>query len=183
VYAASYGDHVVAGAGINMRVCSLTFMLVMGIATGFQPFAGYNYGAQNYARLLKGLKFTLAFATCISVFFGILFVILGEEVIAIFIDDPQTIEAGRRMLLAFVCGMPFLGIQNTMMITFQSLGKPIRALVVTLGRQCLFFIPLLILLDHNFGFDGYIFTQPISDIATSVISIALAITLFKGMKK
>jgi putative MATE family efflux protein len=183
VYAAGFGDHVVAGAGVNMRIGSLAFMLVMGISTGFQPFAGYNYGSGNYKRLLKGLKFTVGLATGASIFFSAVFALFGRELISLFIDDGATVEAGTRMLLAFVIGMPFGGIQLTLSTTFQALGKPIRALIVMMGRQCLFFIPLLLFLTHYFGFDGYIYTQPISDIATSAVSVLLGITLFKNLKR
>lgn len=181
IYAAGYGDHVVAAAGVNMRICGLAFMLVMGLAMGFQPFAGYNYGAKNYTRLRRGLKLALIYASCISVAFTIIFYFSGGFLVRFFIDDDATVNAGETMLLAFITGMPFLGIQVTMMSVFQALGKPIRALIVTLGRQCIAFIPLLIILNHAFGFNGYIFVQPVSDNITTVISVILGVTLFKNL--
>jgi putative MATE family efflux protein len=183
IFAAGYGDHVVAATGINMRICSLAFMLVMGLAMGFQPFAGYNYGAGNYDRLKRGLKLTILYSSCISVVFTVLFLFAGHVLVRFFMDDEATVDAGVRILHAFVTGMPFLGIQMTMMTTFQALGKPIRALIVTLGRQCLAFIPLLFILNNAFGFDGYIFAQPMADNTTTVISVILGVTLFREMKK
>jgi putative MATE family efflux protein len=183
IYAAGYGDHVVAAAGVTMRVCSLAFMLVMGISTGFQPFAGYNYGAGNYERLKKGLKLTVLYATCVSLFFALVFLVSRNRLIGIFIDDRITVEAGTKILLAMIVGMPFLGIQNTLTVTFQALGKSVRALIITMGRQCLFFIPLLLILNHYFGFNGYVFTQPLSDIATAAVSVVFAVTLFGKMRR
>jgi Na+-driven multidrug efflux pump len=182
IFAAGYGDHVVAAAGINMRVCGLAFMIVMGLATGFQPFAGYNYGAKNYERLRRGLRLTILYSTGASLAFTVLFFFAGNSLMRLFIDDGPTVEAGESILLAFITGMPFLGIQMTMMTTFQALGKPIRALIVTLGRQCLAFIPLLFILNSAFGFNGYIFVQPAADNITTVISVLLGVTLFRKLK-
>jgi Na+-driven multidrug efflux pump len=158
-------------------------MLVMGLSTGYQPFAGYNYGAKNYARLQTGLRLTILYGTIVSVFFAIIFFLFGESIIRLFIDDAATIEAGGRMLRAFVTATPFLAIQSTMMVTFQALGKPVQAMIVTLGRQCLFFIPLIFILNHLFGFDGYIFAQPVADNATTIISALLAVSLFRTLRK
>ena len=182
-YAASYGDHVVAAAGINMRLCGMAFMLVMGLATGFQPFAGYNYGAGNTGRLTQGLKFTLVLATVLACCFTVLFLLFNKEFIQIFINDGPTIEAGRQIMRAFVIGMPVLGIQVTLMITFQALGKSVRAAIVTLGRQCLFFIPLMVCLNAYYGFSGFVLVQPLSDICTTGIAFALAAGMIKGFGK
>jgi putative MATE family efflux protein len=179
-YAAAYGDHVVAACGINMRICSLAFMLIMGLAMGFQPFAGYNYGAKNYKRLTKGLYMTVCFSTGVALLIALCFFIMGRQLIGIFIDDDATIKAGEQILRAFVFGMPFFGAQVTLMVTFQALGKPIRALIVTLGRQCFFYIPLLLILNSMFGFGGFVFVQPAADIMTSMVAITLAVTLIRS---
>jgi putative MATE family efflux protein len=181
LFAASYGDHVVAAAGINMRVCSLAFTLVFGIAMGFQPFAGYNYGAKNYRRLTRGLQVTISCATASCILFTLIFLFFGREIILFFIDEKNTVEAGAKMLTAFVFGMPFLGVQVTMQITFQSLGKSLRATFVTVGRQCVIFIPLLFILNHLFGFDGFVFTQPVADIVTTAFSVIMGVTLFRTL--
>jgi len=182
ILAAGYGDFVVAGQGINMRVNSLAFSMVMGLALGFQPFAGYNYGARNYKRLNTGLKTTIIYSTSLSVVFSAIFFIFCSDIVALFIDDAPTVEAGTRLLRAFVFGMPFIGVQVTLMTTFQALGKPIRAFIVTMGRSCMVFLPLLFILNYVFGFDGYVLAQPLADIITSAMSIVLGVTLFKTLK-
>jgi Na+-driven multidrug efflux pump len=182
-FAAAYGDHVVAASGVSLRVCSLAFMILMGLALGFQPFAGYNYGAGNIKRLTKGLKVTLIYGIVVSVAFTVLFYNFGRQVIELFIDDLATIDAGEKIMRAFIIGMPAIGVQVTLMVTFQALGKPVRAAIVTMGRQCLFFIPLLIVLNSRFGFDGYVFAQPLADIMTTGIALALAVTMIKSFRK
>jgi putative MATE family efflux protein len=182
VTAARYGDFVVAGNGVNMRVVSLCFTFVMALAVGFQPFAGFNYGAKNYERLRSGFKITLVYTTVLAVFFSIVFIFFGRYIIMAFINDSQTIEAGNTLLHAFVWGLPCLGIQMTIMVSFQAMGKPMQATLITLGRQCIFYIPLLLILNHFFQFSGFIYAQPIADILTTVIALLLSVSLFKTMK-
>jgi Na+-driven multidrug efflux pump len=183
IIAASYGDFVVAGSGVNMRVASLCFTFVMALAIGFQPFAGFNYGAKNYDRLRKGFKITLTYTTVLAVFFSVLFIAFGRYIIMAFINDPRTIEAGNTLLHAFVWGLPCLGIQMTIMVSFQAMGKPMQATIITLGRQCLFYIPLLLILNHFLQFNGYIYAQPIADILTTAIALVLSVSIFRAMKR
>jgi putative MATE family efflux protein len=181
IFAVSYGDYVVAAQGINMRICSLSFSMVMGLSQGFQPFAGYNYGSKDYDRLKSGLKITILYSTGLAIVFSAFFLIFGDELIRLFINDKDTVNAGAKLLRAFVFGMPFLGIQGTLMTTFQALGRPIRSLIITLGRSFAIFLPLIFLLNHFFGFSGYVFTQPASDVITTLLSVVFAVTLFNEL--
>jgi putative MATE family efflux protein len=179
--AASYSDTVVAANGINQRITSIAFMLIMALAMGYQPFAGYNYGAKNYGRLKAGLKITLLYTTSLAVFFLAIFLIFGRSLTALFIRDEATVQTGSILLRAFVWGLPFMGIQMTLMTTYQALGKPTLATIVTMGRQFLFYLPLLFILNHLWQFNGYIYSQPIADILTSVIALLLSRFVFKEM--
>ncbi|MDR1909930.1 MAG: MATE family efflux transporter [Spirochaetaceae bacterium] len=183
IVASSYGDFVVAGSGISMRVSMLAFDLVMSLSFGFAPFAGFNYGARNLKRLIAGLKVTIAYTTGLAFFFLALFLFLGRELIMIFIRDEKTIEAGARMMRAFLIGLPTMGVQMTILSTFQALGKPIHSMALSLGPQFLVYLPLLFILNHFFGFTGFIYTQPIADITTAVVAILLGISLFKNLRR
>jgi putative MATE family efflux protein len=182
IIASGYGDYVVAGSGINLRVVSLCFMLVMALAMGFQPFAGFNYGAKNYQRLWDGFKITLLFTTLLAWFFAVLFILFGRDILMIFIKDELTVNAGAAIMHAFIWGIPFLGVQMTIMVSFQSLGKSRAATITTLGRQCLFYIPSLFILNYLWGFNGFIYAQPIADIVTAIIAVILAIPLYKEIR-
>ena len=179
VLASSYGDYIVAGNGIQMRVASLCFMMVMGLAQGYQPFAGYCYGAKKYDRLNTGFKLTMLYSTLLSIALMLIFLFFGKTLISLFIDDPLTVEAGARILRAFTICMPFFGLQMTIMVTFQATGKAVKAMVVSLGRQCLVYLPLLFSLNALYGFEGYIYAQPIADIVTTVIAFLLSLSFLK----
>jgi Na+-driven multidrug efflux pump len=100
--AASYGDFVVAGIGVQMRVASLYFMLVFALVQGYQPFAGFNFGAKNYKRLRKGFKFALLCATVVCISGSVILRLFGDTFIRFFINDGPTIEAGTAMMHTFV---------------------------------------------------------------------------------
>jgi putative MATE family efflux protein len=182
VIAAAYGDLVVAGNGVFSRLGSICFTLVMALAVGFQPLAGFNYGAKNYARLRKGFKITLLYTTALSVLFLIIFIFWGRAIITAFINDSQTIEVANTFLHAFMWGLPVLGVQTTIMIAFQALGKFAQATVITLGRQCVIYIPLLLILNHFFQFNGFIYAQPAGDILTAGVSLLLSVSMFRELK-
>jgi Na+-driven multidrug efflux pump len=86
------------------------------------------------------------------------------------------------MMSTFVWGLPFIGSQITLMVSFQSFGKALQAMVITMGRQLLFFMPLLYLLNYFFGFNGFIWAQPGADILTTGIAVILSRPLFRLMR-
>jgi putative MATE family efflux protein len=118
--AVSYGDFVVAGIGVQMRVASLYFMLVFALVQGYQPFAGFNYGAKNYDRLRKGFKLAILYATALCITGSVILNLFGDTFIRFFINDGPTIKAGTAMMHTFVWGLPFIGSQITLMVSFQS---------------------------------------------------------------
>ncbi|MDR1570671.1 MAG: MATE family efflux transporter [Oscillospiraceae bacterium] len=177
VVASGFGDALVAGIGVYMRVGGLCLSLLMGLTMGYQPFAGYQYGARTFKRLLSGLKVTTLYATVLSCLFALMFYIWGEQLIRVFIQDPDTVEAGSMLLRALVFAMPFVGLQLTLGTTFQALGQSVNAMIITLGRQCFFYIPLLYTLPRWFGVTGFAFAQPVADILTTLIAVLLGARL------
>ncbi len=183
VIAVTYGDYVVAGNGIQMRVNSMVVMLVIGLAQGYQPFAGYCYGARKFDRLKQGFKTTIVYGTLVSLFFTLIFLLYGDSIIRLFINDDLTVQAGTQILKAFTWCVPFFGVQFTVMVTFQATGKAIKAMMISLGRQCIIYLPLLFILNSAFGFKGFIFAQPIADITTTFIAFLLSLSFIKEMNQ
>jgi putative MATE family efflux protein len=178
--AGTYGDFVIAGIGVQMRIASLYFMLVFALAQGYQPFAGFNYGAKNYGRLRKGFRLTILYATILCVAGSVILRLFGDTFIRLFINDEPTIEAGRAMMYAFVWGLPFIGWQVTLMVSFQSFGKSVQGMFLAMGRQLVFYVPLLYLLNYLFAFNGFIWAQPAADILTATIAALLSRPLFRS---
>ncbi|MFZ7121444.1 MAG: MATE family efflux transporter [Eubacteriaceae bacterium] len=181
--AASYGDVVVASFGIVMRISSMAFMLVFGLALGYQPLAGYCYGSKDYTRLMKGLKVTVLYGTYVALFFAVVTFIFSKQLIMVFIGNVEVIEIGSRIMRAFAIPMPFIGIQMTIMVSFQAMGKGMQSLIISIGRQGLFFLPALILLNKYFGLNGFICAQPMADFLTTFLSLGLFVALWRKMQE
>jgi putative MATE family efflux protein len=181
--AANYGDFVIAGKGVTLRVESISFMLIMALAMGYQPFAGFNYGAKNFSRLKSGFRVTLLLSTVLALFFVAFFAFFGKTLIGLFISDSATVDAGWKFMRAFLIGLPVMGAQMTLMVTFQALGKPVLSTIVSLGRQCLFYLPLLFILNHIWHFEGFMYSQPLADILTALVAVLLGLKMFSGLKK
>jgi putative MATE family efflux protein len=182
VFAHQYGDATVAGNGVQMRVNSMCIMLMIGMAQGYQPFAGYNYGARNFHRLISGLKTTMLYNSALACFFTLMFVLFGSSFIRAFTDDPDVIAAGTKILHAFCWGAPFIGMQMTLMTTFQATGKAVRAMLISLGRQCILYFPLLFILNAKFGFAGYIYAQPAADVLTTIAALLMSISFIRELR-
>lgn len=181
IVAVKYGDNIVAAEGIYLRIGSVIALLTMGLAQGSQPFAGYNYGAGKYDRFTECFKTTILYGTIISIFFTIIIAIFPQYLFKAFIDDIEVIDIGVRMLRTFAICTPFFGLQMSIMTMFQSIGKAPQALFLGLSRQCIWFIPLLFILDNIFGLSGFIFAQPVSDIITTGVSVILLLFLKKEL--
>lgn len=173
VFAAGFGDDVVAANGIVMRVTGVAVMLTMGLAVGCQPLMGYSYGAGNYKRLMETIKRSITIGTVLCTVFGVVYFAFADAWIWAFINDPVVIGLGAVILRAHALAIPFLGVEMVLMVMFQALGKGVPSLVISVGRQGLFFIPALYLLSGTWGFHGFIFALPIADVASTALSVIL----------
>lgn len=186
VFASGFGDDVVAANGVVMRVFSIGVMLTMGLAHGCQPLMGYCYGAKKYERLMDTIKKAIVMGTIMCIVITLTFISFSETIIKVFINDETVISLGAQILRRNALALPFLGIQMVLMTMFQSLGKTIESLIVSVGRQGLFFVPSLIIFSSTWGYNGFILAQPFADIATTTLSLSLFILMRKkllaGMK-
>jgi multidrug efflux pump len=175
--AASYGDVVVAASGIAMRVFTMPIMLSIGLATGTLPLFGYSYGAKNLPRLKTAVNTAIGMATGIVVSFTVVFALFPSWLIRVFIHDAEVISTGVIILRAMIIGLPAVGVQMVLMNAMQAMGKGMPALIVSLSRQGLVFVPALLLLNAFFGFGGYIYATAVADILSALLSVILFLRL------
>ncbi len=171
--AAKYGDAVVAAFGIDMRIFTMPIMLCVGLAIGAQPLFGYSYGAKNLPRLKDAIKTAIGMATGITLIFTALFALFPATFVTTFINDSGVITLGVRILRAMTFGLPFIGVQMVLMNAMQAMGKGMPALIISLSRQGIVFVPALIILNALFGFSGFIYAMPAADMLSAVLSVAL----------
>ncbi|MEZ4357513.1 MAG: MATE family efflux transporter [Eubacteriales bacterium] len=179
-YAASYSDNIVAAVGISSRIAQVPKLLIIGLGQGIQPFVGYNYAAKNYSRMNGILKFS----SVIGIVFGIVcyaFIFLTSgTLIRAFLDSKEVIDLGSAFLRAYISSLPVLVFLFIFMFSIQAFGKAIAATILSVCRDALAFIPLIIVLNTVFGYDGLAWAQPIADIVSCILA---AILFFKIRQK
>lgn len=173
------GNKAVAAAGIFTTYTSLICTTVVGLCQGMQPIIGYNYGAGNFHRLKKTYWLTVRCATGI-VTVGAAFGLLYPHLIArAFTVDSGLIEVtSRAFSIALLCFW-VVGFQIVSTTFFQSIGKVWQSIFLSLTRQVLFLIPLLLLLARWFSLDGVWMSFPISDIIATIVTASMIFYQFR----
>ncbi len=175
-----YGDAAIAAVGIANKVYMLLRGLVLGMGQGFQPVAGYNYGAGKPRRVKKAFFVSVLFGSCVSVAASVLLLTLAEPIIGVF--NPETAESARvaaRMLRFLGLAIPILGVSTYVNMLYQSLGFVKSATLLASCRQGIFFVPLIILLPMLLGLDGILLTQALADLLTFAISIPFGLVFLR----
>ena len=140
------GDLSIGAFGIVNRLVFIFVMIVMGLNQGMQPIAGYNFGAQQYARVSRVLKLTIIFATVVTTSGFLMGMLIPEKVVSIFTSDEELIAISARGLRIVVMFFPIIGFQMVTSNFFQSIGMASKAIFLSLTRQMLFLLPALIIL-------------------------------------
>ncbi len=175
-----YGDAAIAAVGIANKVYMLLRSFVLGVGHGFQPVAGYNYGAKKPKRVKKAFWVATAFGSGVSALASLVLVLFSRQIIELF--NPETadvIEIGSRMLIYISVALPLLGYSTYVNQLYQSLGFVKGATVLASCRQGIFFVPLIFILPYFFGLDGILATQPMADILTFLVSVPFNIYFLK----
>ena len=179
--AVGYGDQVISAYGVAVKMITMEFMIIFGYVQGYVPLAGYNFGAGNVKRMINGLKFTIVTGTGICLLFLIPFTVLAPTYMGAFTTNREIIEIGTLFLHAQAWAVPIMAIQTSLMSTFQATGQAMRALVINLGRQCLFYLPFLYLFNHLWGMNGLLHVQMASDLATTIVAVFIGYPFFKKL--
>lgn len=171
----SYGGDVAVGAyGIANRMIFFFVMVVIGINQGMQPIAGFNFGAKHYTRLNQVLKYAITIATGIWIVGFIVCVLLATPVASAFTNDEELLKEAAHALRVMNLVVPIIGFQMITIGFFQSIGKAGISIFLSLTRQLLFLVPLLLILPNFFGLEGIWYSVPIAD-GTSAITAAIVL--------
>lgn len=175
------GDTALAAIGIVMSLSTLLFMPVLGLSQGAQPIIGYNYGARQYKRVRETWKIAVLAGTGIAVAGYLAINIWPVQLVELFSKGDAALTAMTvHAMIIFFALLPVLGFQITSSIYFQAVGKARQAAVLSLSRQFLIFIPLLLILPRFWGIDGVWRTAPISDALSAVLT---GVFIYLEMKK
>ena len=178
-----FGDAAIAGMSIASKVVNFIFCVGLGIGQGFQPVAGFNYGARKYSRVKSAYHFTMILGMISLGTIGLVGCLFAEPIISLFRDDPDVIAVGVPALI-YQAGVIFLmPIQVTTNMLFQSTGKSVRATLLSATRSGLFFIPTILILSRVMGLAGIECSQAIADVLASLMAIPFAVNFLRSLPK
>lgn len=178
-----YGaDIPIAVIGICMKVFTIVINIVVGIVLGAQPILGYNYGAKQYERVKKTFKLVMASTVIIGVISMLIFELCPSVIIKMFgTESDLYMEFAIKTFRIFLFFIVFTCIIKVSSIFFQAVGNPIKASIVSLTRDIIFFVPLVIILPIYMGVEGALYAAPIADIIGIIITIILLVLFFKNL--
>ena len=178
-----FGDAVIAAMGVVQRISMFGASAMLGFGQGFQPVCGFNYGAKLYDRVKKGFWFSVKISTVVLFGVAALGYVFAPQLIALFRDDPAVIACGTAALRFQCLSFPTHGwiVMSNMME--QSMNRTVSATFMSVARQGLFFIPLVLILSATLGITGIQMTQACADVLTFLFAIPIHAHVLKTMEK
>ncbi len=181
--AASFGDFSLAAVSIVNQICNFIAAIMIGIGQGYQPVAGYNFGAGKTKRLRGGFYFTFILGECVLLALSIILLFSSNNIISAFRDDAEVIKIGSLMLklqCISLISQPFSVCANMM---FQSIGETGRATLLASTRNGIYMIPAVLILPRLFGITGIQIAQSAADVFALLTAIPLVLIFFSKCKK
>ena len=161
---------LLASFGILNKLPIFLITPLIGIAQGFMPIAGYNYGAGNFARIKEAFKLSTISAFLVTLVLVALVVIFPVSVLSVFTNDSGLVQTGVTPLRLIYLALPFATFSVVTSMYFMGVGKIMPAVIISLSRQTIILIPLIIILSSIFGLNGLWISFPISDILAVIIA-------------
>ncbi len=179
-----YGGSLAIGAYAAINSVVILFLMpIFGMNQGLQPIIGFNYGAKHYGRVKSALKVGIISATLVVTIGFILIQTVPHVFINFITKDPEIREIGIKGIKRFMLAMPFIGMQIISANYFQAIGQAKKALFLSMSRQVIFLIPLILILPNYFGLMGIFSAAPIADSVATITTIAVLIYQIKSMNK
>lgn len=179
-----YGDAVIAGMGAVTRVTSMGTLVVFGFLKGFQPIAGFSYGAKNFKRLRESIKTSILWSTIFCVVVGLLMVVFSTQIISQFANgNGEMISVGQKSLVANGLSFFLFGFYTVYSSLFLALGKGTAGFFLGACRQGICFVPIILLLPAIWGMSGILYAQPSADIISAIITVFMAFNLHRKLSK
>ena len=183
IVAQEMGDAVTAAMGVVQRISMFGASAMLGFGQGFQPVCGFNYGAGLHDRVKKGFWFCVKISTAVLIVIATAGFIFAEDLVGVFLDQPAAIACATAALRCQCITFPFHGwiVMSNMME--QSMGRTLQATFLSIARQGLFFIPLVLTLPLFLGQTGVEMTQAVADGLTMVCAVPIHLYVMKTMGK
>lgn len=178
--AGNYSDSVLAGIGVTTKIMMFPFSIILGFGSGFQPVAGFNWGAKRYDRVRESYRFSARVAVIGSVVLSLILVIFADPIIVLFAgDDPEMRSVGKLAILLQCLALPIHGWVMVVNMLCVGLGNARGALALSTARQGTCFVPILYPMEYFMGVVGIASVQAVADILTLVLAIPMLFAMRK----
>ncbi len=176
-----YGaDIPIAVIGITMKVFSIVINIIVGIILGAQPILGYNYGAKNISRVKETFKKVVIATFIVGLISTLIFELCPRVIISVFgTSDELYMEFAELTFRIFLMLVTLTCLIKMCSIFFQAVGEPLKAALVSLARDIVFFVPLVIILPNYMGIKGTLLAAPIADLLGIIVTTILVLRFFK----
>lgn len=175
-----FGDMLVAGYGVTAKVIMIVTLIGIGIGSGVQPFLGYCYGAKDKSRLTAGIRFSSIFGLIFCLIVSALCFIFAKPIVEVFLTDLTALDSGIHFTRILMSTAWLIGAFAICQNTLQAIGAATEALLASIFRQGIIFIPAVFIMKSIIGVDGLIWAQPVADVISLVlVAFMLALKLKK----
>lgn len=181
--AANYGDAAIAGMGVVTRLVSMGSLTIFGFIKGFQPIAGYSYGAKKFDRLHEAIKTSIIWSTAFCVVYGLILALFSTTIVSQFASgNMDMIKVGASSLRVNGVSLMLFGFYTVYSSLFLALGKGKEGFILGACRQGICFVPVILILPMVWGLNGILYAQPVADVLSAIITVFMAAHLYKELK-
>ena len=181
--AKEYGSSALAAMGPVTKIMSMGTLIVFGFLKGFQPVAGFSYGAKKFDRLREAIRTAILWSTIFCVIFGLVTAAFPGQIMSLFTkEDAEMIRAGSIALRANGLSFILFGFYTVYSFLFLVMGKAAEGCILGACRQGICFVPAILILPAAWELNGVLYAQPIADAASALIAAVMAVRLHRELR-
>lgn len=181
--AKEYGGSALAAMGPVTKIMSMGTLIVFGFLKGFQPIAGFSYGAKKFDRLREAIKTAVLWSTIFCVIFGCVAAIFSTQIVSLFTkEDAEMVRVGSIALRANGLSFVLFGFYTVYSFLFLVMGKAAEGCILGACRQGICFVPVILILPSVLGLSGVLYAQPIADVISAIVTAAMAVQLHRELR-
>lgn len=180
--AKEYGGSALAAMGPLTKIMSMGSLIVFGFLKGFQPIAGFSYGAKKFDRLQEAIKTSILWSTLFCLIFGLIAVLFPTQIMSLFTkSDMEMVRIGSMALRANGLSFILFGFYTVYSFLFLVMGKAAQGCILGACRQGVCFVPVILLLPKVCGLSGVLYAQPAADVLSAIVTAFMAVHLHKEL--
>ena len=181
--AKEYGGSALAAMGPVTKIMSMGTLIVFGFLKGFQPIAGFSYGAKKFDRLREAIKTAILWSTAFCVIFGVIAAVFSTQIVSLFTkEDAEMVRVGSTALRANGLSFVLFGFYTVYSFLFLVMGKAAEGCILGACRQGICFVPAILIFPTVWGLSGVLYAQPIADIISAIVTAVMALRLYRELR-